>query len=165
MPGAEVKLRIAAEGLDKPNLSELSYFLTADGRHGFSSLPWDPDRFMMRNVPPDHYVLKLTGPLLRQFYVKAARAGETDVLADGLTVAGPGAISIDVTLASDGGKAEGVVRNKDQQIVSGATILLVPERRSRTDLFKSVTSDQMDTMNSSPSPQATISCSHGTMWS
>ena len=40
-------------------------------------LSWCADRFTMRNVPPDHYVLKLNGRLLRQFYVKSARAGDT----------------------------------------------------------------------------------------
>jgi hypothetical protein len=142
-PGAEVNLRIAAEGPDKPNLSEIGYFLTTDGRHGFmSSPPWETDRFTARNVPPDHYILKLSGKLLRQLYVKTARAGDTDVLADGLTVAGPGTIAIDVVLASDGGRVQGVVRDKNGQSVTGATILLAPDRRSREDLFKSVTSDQ-----------------------
>jgi Carboxypeptidase regulatory-like domain len=142
-PGAEVKLRIAAEGPDKPNLSEIGYFLTTDGRRGFmSSAPWETDRFTMRNVAPVHYMLKLNGRLLQQFYVKNARAGDADALADGLTVTGPGAIAIDVVLASDGGRVQGVVRDKNQQPVSGATVLLAPERRSRADLFKNVTSDQ-----------------------
>ena len=51
-------------------------------------------------------------------------------------------ISIDVVLASDGGRVQGVVRDKNQQPVSGATILLAPERRSRANLLKTAASDQ-----------------------
>jgi hypothetical protein len=80
--------------------------------------------------------------LLREFYVKSARAGETDVLADGLTVTGPGTTEIEIALANDGGALGGVVRDKSQQPVAGATILLAPDQRLRADLFKSTTSDQ-----------------------
>ena len=62
-------------------------------------------------------------------------------MADGLSLAGPGTIGIEIVIASDGGAIEGVVRDENQQPVS-ATILLAPDRRSRADLFKSVTSDQ-----------------------
>jgi hypothetical protein len=141
-PGAEVKLRIVTEAEGKPDLSGLNYFLTANGRSGFASSPFDADRFTAKNVPPDHYTLKLSGSLLREYYVKDARAGEIDVLADGVTVTGAGTVEIEITLASDGGAVEGVVRDKNEQPVSGATILLAPDRRSRADLFKSTASDQ-----------------------
>jgi hypothetical protein len=45
-------------------------------------------------------------------------------------------------VASDGGAVEGVALDKNQQPAAGATIVLVPDRRSRMDLFKSTTSDQ-----------------------
>src|ERR1017187_7309860 len=98
-PGAEIKLRIITEGADKPNVSGLDVFLTADGRSGFGPGLRETDRLTVRNVPPDHYDLKLAG-LPREFYVKTARAGETDVLADGLTVRGAGTIDIDIAVSS-----------------------------------------------------------------
>jgi hypothetical protein len=140
-PGAEIKLRIITEGADKPNVSGLDVFLTADGRSGFGPGLRETDRLTVRNVPPDHYDLKLGG-LPREFYVKSARAGETDVLADGLTVTGAGTIDIAIAVSSDGGAVQGVVRDQNQQPVSGATILLAPDRRSRADLFEGTTSDQ-----------------------
>jgi hypothetical protein len=140
-PGAEIKLRIVTEGNRKPDVSGLRFGLMTDGRGGFGPMPWEADKLTARNVPPDHYDLRFGG-LPREAYVKSARAGETDVLADGLTVAGAGTIDIAIALASDGGSVQGVVRGKDQQPVSGATILLAPDRRSRADLFKSTTSDQ-----------------------
>ena len=140
-PGAEIKLRIVTEGNRKPDVSGLRFGLMTDGRGGFGPMPWEADKLTARNVPPDHYDLRFGG-LPREAYVKSARAGETDVLADGLTVTGAGTIDIAVAVASDGGAMQGVVRDKNQQPVSGATILLAPDRRSRADLFKSTTSDQ-----------------------
>ena len=139
--GAEIKLRIVTEGAGKPDVSGIRFGLTANGRGGFGPMPWDADKLTARNVPPDHYVLGL-GRLPREAYVKSARAGETDVLADGLTVTGAGTIEIAIAVASDGGAVQGVVRDKNQRPVPGATILLAPDRRSRADLFKSTTSDQ-----------------------
>ena len=142
-PGAQVKLRIVTEGAAKPDLSGLDFFLTANGgRSGPGSSPFEAERLIVRNVPPDHYAFKLFGGLPREFYVKSARAGEIDVMADGLTVAGAGTIDIEIVLASDGGGVEGAVLDKNRQPVAGATVLLAPDRRSRADLFKSTTSDQ-----------------------
>jgi len=141
-PGAEIKFRIGKEGSDKPVLTGLDFFLTVNGRNGFSPGPLDGDQSTVHNVPPDHYAVKIGGSLLRELYIKTARAGDTDVLADGLTVTGPGTIGIDVAMAADGGAAQGIVRNKDQQPVAGATILLAPDKRSRVDLYRSITSDQ-----------------------
>jgi len=141
-PGAEIKFRIANEGSDKPVLTGLDFFLTVNGRNGFSTSFPDTDKSTLRNVPPDHYAVKIFGSLLRECYIKTARAGDTDVLADGLTVTGPGTIDIDVVIAADGGAVQGMVRDKDQQPVAGATILLAPDKRSRADLFASATSDQ-----------------------
>jgi protocatechuate 3,4-dioxygenase beta subunit len=142
-PGSEVKLLIGAESDEKPDLSGLDYFLTSNGRSGFSPNPFTGnDRFTIRNVPPDHYILRLSGNLLERFYVKAARAGESDVLADGLKVEGPAAITIEIVLASDGAAVAGLVKDASQHPVSGATVLLAPDRRSRADLFRTTTTDQ-----------------------
>jgi uncharacterized surface anchored protein len=140
-PGAEIKLRIVTEGAVKPDVSGIRFALTANGRGGFGPMPWEADKLTARNVPPDHYVLGLGG-LPREAYVKSARTGETDVLSDGLTVTGAGTIEIAIAVASDGGAVQGVVRDKNQQLVSGAIVLLAPEWRSRANLFKSTTSDQ-----------------------
>ena len=143
VPGGDIRLRITAEGTGKPDLSGLDFFLSANGgRSGPGTMPFENDRYAIRNVPPDHYVLRLFGRPPQGLYVKSVRAGETDVLSDGLTVTGAGTVEIEIVMASDGGGAQGVVLDKDQQPVAGATILLAPDRRSRQDLFKSTTSDQ-----------------------
>jgi hypothetical protein len=141
-PGAEVRLRVVTDGPSNPDLSRLDFMLTANGRNGFGSMGSQGDRFTVRNVPPDHYVLKLFGSLLREYYVKDARAGAADVLTGGLTVAGAGTMDIEIAIAADGATVGGAVRDKNQQPVEGATILLAPEKRSRADLFRTATSDQ-----------------------
>jgi len=138
-PGAEIELRVTKEGSDKPVLTGLNFFFTANGRSG-SILSLEADQSTIE-VAPDHYAVKIEGTALRELYIKSARAGDADVLADGLTVTG-GNIGVDVVLAADGGVVQGVVRDKDQQPVAGATILLAPDKRSRADLFRSTASDQ-----------------------
>ena len=137
--GAEIQLRITTEGAAKPSVSGLEFFLRANRGGEFS--PSEPDGMTIRNVPPDHYVLDIGG-MPPGFYVKSIRAGDLDVLADGLTVTGAGTIDVAIAVASDGSAVQGVVRDKNEQPVSGATILLAPDRRSRADLFRTTTTDQ-----------------------
>ena len=59
-----------------------------------------------------------------------------------LTVTAAGAATLEVVIAPDAGEVQGTVSDKDRQPVAGATIVLVPDQRSRADLFKSSTSDQ-----------------------
>jgi len=94
------------------------------------------------SLQPGHYEAQMTGSALSGFYAKSIRSGETDMLADGLTVTGPGTIDIEVVLASDVATVEGVVLDKDLQPVTGATIVVAPERRSRMGLFRTTRSDQ-----------------------
>jgi protocatechuate 3,4-dioxygenase beta subunit len=141
-PGAEVRMRFSAGPHETPDVSGIHYSLTTDGRRGFSPAPFQAERLTIPNVPPDHYMLSLSGTVLRRFYVKSIRAGDADVLAEGLTVTGPGRVNIDVTLASDGAAVQGVVLDKDSQPVPDATVLLAPDLRSRDDLFTSTTTDQ-----------------------
>jgi hypothetical protein len=140
-PGTEIKLRFTAEGADKPDISRVGVFLTQNGNNGFGPDFLHPEDPTIRNVPPGRYVLQIGNPL-RDYYVKSARTNEADILADGLTVTGPGRIDIEAILAFDGGRVEGMVRDKDQKPVSGATIVLVPDQRSRFDRYRSISSDQ-----------------------
>lgn len=137
-PGATIeRLQVAAEGEEKLAPSGIGVALTADGR-----LHHVDGEYGRGGVEPGHYVVRPHGTLLRQYYIKTARAGETDVLTDGLTVPGGGSIRIAIMLASDGAKVEGVVRNEKGELAPGATVVLAPDRRSHTHLFRSTTSDQ-----------------------
>jgi hypothetical protein len=67
-----------------------------------------------------------------------------DVLADGLTIAGPGHVALEIVLAPDTGKVDGIVLNKDDKPAAGATVVLVPESkfRARKDRYRQVETDQ-----------------------
>ena len=75
-------------------------------------------------------------------YIKSIRAGNIDVLAEGLTVVPGVNAQFEITLAKDAGKVEGTVTDKSDQPGVGATVVLVPKLRVRSDLFQSVTTDQ-----------------------
>lgn len=143
-PGAEIKFNIVTDTEEKqPGWPGLEYLLTADGRSGFTALPNQTDRLTARSVPPDHYSLSLSGPLLRRFYVRSVRSGDVDVLSDGLEVTGPGKVTINVVLGSDGARLKGFARNKEGQPTAGATVVLAPISGSAPpDRLKSTTTDQ-----------------------
>ena len=63
------------------------------------------------------------------------------MLEDGLTNEG-GTIEAEILLLLDGARVEGAVRGKDEQPVAGATIVLIPDHRSRSDRYSFTTSDQ-----------------------
>jgi hypothetical protein len=135
-PGADVRLQITAEGDGVTDWNGLGYFLTSDGRSGFTDVPGQTERLVARNVPPGRYTLRLYWPILRTFYVKSAQVGTADVLSDELSVAGSEPVDVRVVLASDGARLSGVVP------APGATVLLMPKGRPRPERVKTATTDQ-----------------------
>jgi hypothetical protein len=88
-------------------------------------------RVNVNGIPPGHYV-------------KAIRAGTTDVLALGLRAMGPLADPIEIVLASDGGSIRGAVFDDRGVPYTNATVALIPETpdlRGRLDLYFNTTSD------------------------
>jgi Carboxypeptidase regulatory-like domain len=82
--------------------------------------------------------------LPEDFYLKAVRAGNTDVLASDLSVSrkqAPG--TLEVVLNPNGGRVDGRVLREDKPF-GGATVVLVPEegRRKEERLYKSTSTDQ-----------------------
>ncbi len=140
-PGAEIRGRVQAEGQEKPSLKDVAFEISQDGKWLARGNALADGTFTIENWRPDHYDVGIpTTP--HGFYVKSIRSGEADVLADGLAISGPGTVPLDVVISPDGSKLSGVVVDKDQQPVAGSTVLLVPDQRSRLDLFKNTTSDQ-----------------------
>jgi protocatechuate 3,4-dioxygenase beta subunit len=142
LPGAEVRLKIAAEEGNTVDLTTLEYFLTPDGRSGYAPLPQQSDKYTLPNVAPDRYMLHLSGPALRKLYVKSAMAGTVDVLREGLSISGPGVITINVILSSEGGRLSGTVRDGKGHSCPGAVVILLPQNPSEMHLFKTSSTDQ-----------------------
>jgi hypothetical protein len=66
----------------------------------------------------------------RDFYVKAATCGATDVLEKGLSIAGEAPAALDVVLSPNAGQIDGTVSDGDKPAI-GATVVLVPEAKPR----------------------------------
>ena len=140
-PGADIRLKVVPEGDAQPDLAGIPFFLTADGRKGYVPDFPQGERWVVRNVPPDHYLL-IPAASRSGTYVKSARTKDTDVLESGLTVTSPESIEIEVTLAADAGRVAGSVLDKNQAPLPGAVVALVPDKRSRFERFHNTTSDQ-----------------------
>ena len=100
--------------------------------------------FTFPSVGKDHFrVAVLAAP--PEVYLKSARMGEDDVLENGLDMTRREVAGVlDLVFSQEGGKAEGVVLNDKNDPVSGATVVLVPDSRKRSQehLFKSASTDQ-----------------------
>jgi len=91
-----------------------SVFLRADGTFGI-------------HCAPGRHTLRFTGlPGPRGLYVESIRSGDQDVLRNGFTTSGSEHIELEIVLASDGGRVEGVVSDADDKPVMGATVVLIP---------------------------------------
>jgi len=138
---AEVKGRITIEGdaSKAAGRPALVFDQESDGETGVQP---EPDLSFTAHLCGSHYDIYLAGE--SEFEIRSIRAGDQDVLSDGLTIAGPGEISLDVVLAADRGRVEGVVRDKDEKPVEGAVVVLVPELklRARRDRFFTSQTDQ-----------------------
>jgi hypothetical protein len=149
---AEMKARVSAEGDERPRLGNFSMFVTQDGRSGHM-WNFDQEGMMTDQIGPGiaapngieagtYDVVFAQVP--KGYYVKSARCGERDVLAERLSVPSSGTVPVDVMLASDGGRVEGAVTDREGRTAAGATVVLVPDPplRARADRFRSVTTDQ-----------------------
>jgi protocatechuate 3,4-dioxygenase beta subunit len=99
------------------------------------------------DLPQGHYHVYLNpdgvaqdGPLL----IRSARWDGRDIVSEGLTIAGPGKVSLEIMAAPDGGKLEGIALDKDDKPVAGATVVLIPESgfRTRNDRYYTADTDQ-----------------------
>lgn len=95
--------------------------------------------FSAPNVFGGEYSLNISG-LPQNVYVKSARAGDEDLLENGLRVQGRVA-PIDIVLSGAAGHIEGNAVDDQRQALASARIILAPDRRSRYDLYKVVTAD------------------------
>ena len=77
-------------------------------------------------------------------YARSILADGRDILGEGLAIAGPGKVTVEITLAADSGKIGGTVADKEDKPVAGAIVVLVPEARlrARSNRFQQVEADQ-----------------------
>jgi hypothetical protein len=97
--------------------------------------------FTIESVLPGDYRIQTQGGPSNS-YIKSVHLGRTDVL-NGLTLSGPVPESLEVVLSTTPGEINGTVVDSERNPAAGVEVVLIPNReRSRTDLYRTATSDQ-----------------------
>ena len=96
--------------------------------------------FQLFGMMLGEFRLKVTG-LPADAYVQAARLGTTDVLNQPLRISEPAPDTLEIVLSARGGRLDGTVVTDAGQPAVKVQAVLVPDRRERIDLFRSVTTD------------------------
>jgi hypothetical protein len=141
--GAEIAAHITVKGDPAANVNGWISF-RGESRDPNTSVI-DRDNSFRNRLSLGHYVLDLSNVLEgKELFVESMRTDGRDILSDGLTVAGPGNVSIEIELSPEAGHLEGMVLDKDDKPVGGATVVLAPGTGlpRRYDLFKDATTDQ-----------------------
>ena len=104
----------------------------------------DDGSFRFPNVSPDRYQIRVMG-LSDGYYLKSVRVGDQLAADDVIDLSSGAAPALQLTVAEGAALVEGAVSNDKQEPVTGATVVLIPEkesRRSRYEFVKSATTDQ-----------------------
>ena len=155
--GATVRgqLRLESKGVSKFDPQQIFLMLASvDGddeagsvtlRESFSNLAHvAPDgNFQWADVPAGNYYIQVVGDPNQDWYVKSATAGGRDVNEPGISVNG-GTAAVDLIISANGGIVDGIAVDRNNQPVSDAVIVAVPESRmrGRTDRYRKTISDQ-----------------------
>jgi hypothetical protein len=102
-----------------------------------------PDgQFLVKNLLLGTYVVDVVN-LPGDFYPKAARFGSTDIFEESLTIDKQPEAPLQILLGSDGGHLDVAVFDSQNQLHTGAQVVLVPDtsRRHRPDQYRAATSD------------------------
>jgi hypothetical protein len=153
--GAEISGHIAVVDEEDVKLSGSRVFF-----HGvYENYPGayvKPDRTFSVTLAPGHYeVLMDNSEESKKRVIRSIRSSGVDVLRDGLTIQGPGAVPLEIVLAPDGGELDGAALDIDGNPAPGATVVAIPDPafRKRSDRFFSVGADQQGRFRMKGMPQ------------
>jgi 5-hydroxyisourate hydrolase-like protein (transthyretin family) len=127
LPGlAQIRLMLAS-GEDNP----------MDGGFNLPTRIAADGKFNVRPTPGTYKIAVMELP--PNVYVKAARLGTADIL-DGTVTVDDGTIgTIQLEFGTNTGEIEGSILDKEMKPVKAMQAVLIPEKRSRRDLYKTVT--------------------------
>ena len=111
------------------------------GAIGGAPFPDSDCAFALTNVPPGEY--RLSFPALADAYVKEAQYRGADVLNAPLNISSTEPGELVIVLSTNMGRASGTVRESRGQPASGATVVLIPDESSRTDLYRTATTNEI----------------------
>lgn len=159
--GSEVRGQVRVDGVQKPDLSQLTFFLRPVDDDGVSSLDFGyrqtlasvkPDgSFELKAVPAGVYQLELEGSSrsMRDYFLKTVVSSGRESANRILRVSGGAVISVDVVVSSAGGEITGVAVDEKNQPVASAMVVAIPDgenNRDRTS-YKQAETDQLGRFN------------------
>jgi hypothetical protein len=139
--GSEVTGRVSIVDDETAKISRgVITFQNSDGGqiHGFIH---DDQKFTV-SLAPGHYIIGQE--VGREFVMESVQSGARNIFDEGLTISDEAKIFLEVKLSKNGGQVDGVVVDKDDRPVTGATVVLIPEARlrARSDFFRQGETDQ-----------------------
>lgn len=152
-PTVVVSGAVSIVGLRPPRLRvQLTPASSALGFPIPSALIGSDGTFRLERVPPGDYRLAVSerdltnanGDVGSEFFVEAAMFAGKDVLNQGLTISDrndPEA-RLQIRLSRDVAEIEGMVVDEQARPTAGATVVLIPARRDRAELYVATASDQ-----------------------
>ena len=149
-PGVSVSGRVQIEGGQSSSQNDLQRIgIALQSSSGPASLtamlqgdvrPAADGTFSIPRLTAGDYKLVVNG-LGPTLYIKDARLGQTDAL-DGVTISEPVSGSLEIVLRMNPGQITVNVVDATLKPVSGVQAVLVPETRSRQDLYRNAVTDQ-----------------------
>src|SRR5205814_2285582 len=92
------------------------------------------------SLVPSNFPVKLPATL-QSAYVKSIRLANVDALNTGLHLEKAPEVPLEIVLGNNPGAVVGTVLDERAQAVADASVVLLPDVRRRTDLYKTVTTD------------------------
>ena len=149
-PGVTVSGHIRVDGETTDAIPSFQVRLSPWAQ-GFNLGPPQPakadasNNFSFDDVNPEHFEVNVN-PLPGSLYLKSIRAGNADVLANGLDLTAGGGASLDVVIGVNAPQITGTVQDPaTQQPAVSVTVVLIPqekERREASLYYRTSTTDQ-----------------------
>jgi hypothetical protein len=142
LPSFSVSGHVAVDGdtdIELPKPMQIS--LELPGPHSLlspSALVEDNNQFLLESVVAESYRVGAYG--LGALYLKAARYGGRDASVEPVRIEAGGG-ELEIVLSPNAARLDGQI-TQDGEGVAGAYVVLVPDDRTRKDLFHSVATDQ-----------------------
>jgi hypothetical protein len=138
-PVIQIKGRISPNGAAAPPAFRVQ--LRGTGAGGVQIAPAAADgSFTVTRLVPGDYKLAFFG-LPQNMHVRSARLGTEDVLDSNIRIEGMLQDSLEIVLSTNTGTFDAVVSNRNRQPSAAATVVLVPSRRGRFELYRTATTD------------------------
>jgi hypothetical protein len=146
--GTTIPVRLGIEGAELASVKgaddiRVSLAPEASGPNYRQSTRLIPDgTARIENVLPGQYRIDVDHPASANLYVKEILYGRSDALTTPIQITEQSPSGISVLLSTKGGQVEGRLTDALSQPVSGVEVVLIPDDRERSRLFKTAVTDR-----------------------